>query len=52
MTHYRNVPRGSAVVGTGGKHKRGMTVLVPALPMNRAQRRRAEREAKRNRGGK
>lgn len=47
MSHYRNAPKGTILLGTGGKHRRGQSVLVPATPMNRAQRRRAEKEARR-----
>ena len=52
MTHYRNAPKGAKVVSGDQRKPRGTTVFVPPFKMNRAQRRRAERDARKNGGGK
>ena len=51
MSHYRNTPKGAAIVSDPNK-PRGTTVFVPQFKMNRAQRRRAAKEARKNGGGK
>lgn len=52
MRHWRNNPKGSTIVSGDPRKPRGTSVFVPPFKMNRAQRRRAEKEARKNGGGK